>query len=145
MVDFMTPSERSAHMAKIRSADTKPEMRLRRALHAAGYRFRLHDRRLPGRPDLVFASRRKVVFVNGCFWHGHTCKVGSRLPKTNTAFWEEKRRRNQERDFFQRSRLQELGWAYFDVWECEIMENNLIVERVKIFLTEEKPIRDDGI
>ena len=112
----MTSAQRSAHMAKIRSKNTKPELLLRRALHALGYRYRVHDRALPGRPDLVFAGRRKVIFVNGCFWHGHSCPVGSRLPKTNTEFWADKRRRNQARDLSQRQQLTEMGWTYLDVW-----------------------------
>lgn len=125
----MTSAQRSAHMAKIRSKNTKPELLLRRALHAAGYRYRLHDPALPGRPDLVFAGRRKVIFVNGCFWHGHDCPVGSRLPKSNTDFWADKRRRNQERDFVQRLQLTKMGWTYLDVWECEVRANaNLAVD-----------------
>lgn len=125
----MTAAQRSAHMAKIRSKNTKPELQLRRVLHAAGFRYRLHDPALPGRPDLVFASRRKVIFVNGCFWHGHDCPVGRRLPKTNTDFWADKRRRNQDRDIAQRLRLTEMGWTYLDVWECEVAENaNLVVD-----------------
>ena len=129
MADFMTAAQRSAHMAKIRSKNTKPELQLRRALHAVGYRYRLHDPALPGRPDLVFAGRRKVIFVNGCFWHGHNCPVGSRLPKSNTEFWAEKRRRNQERDSVQRLQLTEMGWTYLDVWECEVTANaNLMVD-----------------
>lgn len=130
----MTAEQRSAHMAKIRSKDTKPELQLRRALHAAGYRYRLHDKALPGRPDLVFAGRRKVIFVNGCFWHGHDCPVGSRLPKSNTSFWADKRRRNQERDGSQRIQLAELGWSYLDVWECEVAANVHIVQDVRTFL-----------
>lgn len=125
----MTASQRSAHMAKIRSKNTKPELQLRRALHAVGYRYRLHDPALPGRPDLVFAARRKVIFVNGCFWHGHNCPEGSRLPKSNTEFWADKRRRNQERDSLQRLKLTEMGWTYLDVWECEVAANaNLVVD-----------------
>ena len=134
MADFMTSAQRSAHMAKIRSKNTKPELQLRRALHAVGYRYRLHDPGLPGRPDLVFAGRRKVIFVNGCFWHGHDCPVGSRLPKTNTEFWADKRRRNQERDCAQRLRLTEMGWTYLDVWECEVTAKTNLVVDVREFL-----------
>ncbi|MFH5880260.1 very short patch repair endonuclease [Arthrobacter sp. NA-172] len=134
MADFMTAAERSAHMAKIRSKNTKPELQLRSVLHAAGFRYRLHDPALPGRPDLVFAGRRKVIFVNGCFWHGHDCPVGRRLPKSNTDFWADKRRRNQARDAAQRLRLTEMGWAYLDVWECEVAENSNLVVDVTVFL-----------
>jgi len=121
MADFMTPELRSAHMGKIRSKDTKPEMLLRRLLHQAGYRYRLHDRTLPGKPDLVFPGRKKVIFVNGCFWHGHSCPGGQRLPKSNTDFWASKRLRNQERDSAQRAKLLATGWRYLDVWECEVL------------------------
>lgn len=121
-------------MAKIRSKNTKPELLLRRALHALGYRYRIHDRVLPGKPDLVFAGRRKVIFVNGCFWHGHDCPVGSRLPKTNTEFWADKRRRNQERDWSQRHELAEMGWTYLDVWECEVLANADLLVDVTGFL-----------
>jgi DNA mismatch endonuclease (patch repair protein) len=134
MADFMTPAQRSAHMAKIRSKNTKPELLLRRALHADGYRFRLHDKKLPGRPDLVFSGRKKVIFVNGCFWHGHDCPVGVRLPKSNTEFWVDKRLRNQARDARQRLQLSEMGWTYLDVWECEVAANVRIVRDVEAFL-----------
>lgn len=134
MADFMSPEQRSAHMAKIRSKDTKPEIMLRRLLHRDGLRYRLHDRRLPGKPDLVFAGRKKVIFVNGCFWHGHDCPVGSRLPKSNTQFWLDKRRRNHERDALQRTQLVQQGWGYLDVWECEILAGGDLVRHVKIFL-----------
>ncbi|WP_082046210.1 very short patch repair endonuclease [Arthrobacter sp. L77] len=134
MADFMTPEQRSAHMSKIRSKDTKPEIWLRRKLHGAGYRYRLHDRRLPGRPDLVFPGRRKVIFVNGCFWHGHSCSVGERLPKSNRDFWRSKRERNQERDAAQRAALTSLGWSYLDVWECEIAVDEHLVRRVERYL-----------
>lgn len=130
----MSPEQRSAHMAKIRSKDTKPEIILRRLLHREGLRYRLHDRRLPGKPDLVFAGRRKVVFVNGCFWHGHDCPVGSRLPKSNREFWLDKRRRNHERDALQRTQLVQQGWSYLDVWECEILAGGDLVRHVKMFL-----------
>lgn len=134
VVDFMSAEQRSVHMSKIRSKDTKPELLLRRALHAAGYRYRLHDRRLPGKPDLVFAGRRKVVFVNGCFWHGHACPVGVRLPKSNTAFWADKRRRNQERDERTLQQLDALDWEVLVVWECEIKMGDQLVREVQEFL-----------
>ncbi len=116
----MNPVQRSAHMAKIKSKNTKPELLLRKGLHALGFRYRLHDAKLPGKPDLVFPSRKKVVFVNGCFWHGHDCPVGARLPKTNTEFWIEKRERNQARDQRQIALLNVLGWECLVVWECAI-------------------------
>lgn len=120
MVDFMTTSERSAHMAKIRSKDTKPEILLRQSLHEAGYRYRIHAKSLPGHPDIVFPARKKVIFVHGCFWHGHSCPVGDRLPKTNTEFWRSKRENNKNRDFLQRESLDKSGWSVLTVWECEL-------------------------
>lgn len=134
MADFMSPEQRSAHMSKIRSKDTKPEIWLRSRLHGAGYRYRLHDRRLPGSPDLVFPGRRKVIFVNGCFWHGHQCPIGTRLPKSNTEFWAGKRRRNQDRDLRQQEELRALGWNTLVVWECEVRGGADLLEAVKEFL-----------
>ncbi|WP_306919474.1 MULTISPECIES: very short patch repair endonuclease [unclassified Arthrobacter] len=130
----MNTEQRSAHMAKIRSKNTKPEVRLRSLLHRAGYRFRLHERSLPGRPDLVFTARRKVIFVNGCFWHGHDCSVGSRLPKTNTDFWALKREKNQERDARQLRELESLGWSVLVVWECELPPNSPLDASLMSFL-----------
>lgn len=134
MADFMNANQRSAHMAKIRSKDTKPELWLRRRLHADGYRYRLHDRRLPGSPDLVFGGRKKLIFVHGCFWHCHDCPVGSRLPKTNTEFWAEKMHRNRERDEKQRLQLDALGWEILVVWECEVKTKSGLLKDVERFL-----------
>lgn len=127
----MSPEQRSAHMAKIRSKNTKPEVRLRSLLHRAGYRFRVHVRALPGQPDIVFPGRHKIIFVNGCFWHGHTCSVGSRLPKTNTDFWFMKRKKNQERDARQLQELKAQGWQVLVVWECELSLNSPISDILK--------------
>jgi DNA mismatch endonuclease (patch repair protein) len=134
MVDSMSAEQRSAHMAKIRSKDTKPEVALRRLLHREGFRYRIHDGRLPGKPDLVFSRRKKVIFVNGCFWHGHDCPVGTRLPKSNTEFWAKKRLRNRERDAEQRRQLLSLGWLYLDVWECEVLADDDLLGHLKEFL-----------
>lgn len=120
LADFMTAEQRSKHMAKIKSKNTKPELQLRRELHALGFRYRLHGARLPGRPDLIFPGRRKVIFVHGCFWHGHSCPIGSRLPKTNTEFWRDKRSKNEQRDARQLEELQQLGWEPLVVWECQV-------------------------
>ncbi|MCQ2001475.1 very short patch repair endonuclease [Arthrobacter zhaoxinii] len=134
MADFMDPGQRSAHMAKIKSKNTKPELLLRKGLHALGYRYRLHERKLPGKPDLVFPSRKKVVFVNGCFWHGHDCPVGSRLPKTNTEFWRDKRAKNQARDEQQLAQLDLLGWESLVVWECDIKASQGVPAAVTEYL-----------
>jgi len=106
-------------MAGIRSADTSPEMLLRRGLHALGWRYRLHGRGLPGKPDLVFASRRAVIFANGCFWHGHDCHL-FKWPKSREAFWRTKIAGNIGRDQRVRDALRELGWRIADVWECAL-------------------------
>lgn len=134
MADFMSPEQRSAHMSKIRSKNTKPEIMLRKMLHRAGFRYRLHDPKLPGKPDLVFAGTRKVIFVHGCFWHGHGCRVGARLPKSNTSFWVEKRLRNRERDLRQELELRALGWDPLIVWECEIKGDPNLLKAVREFL-----------
>lgn len=128
MPDFLTPAERSERMARIRSKDTSPELALRRALHARGFRFRLDDRKLPGRPDIVLARHRAVIFVHGCFWHRHQgCKVAS-TPKSNTDFWLEKFRRNVERDERSIRELKALGWRVFVVWECDLGSKRKAVE-----------------
>jgi DNA mismatch endonuclease (patch repair protein) len=106
-------------MAGIRGKNTRPEMIIRRGLHAMGYRYRLHDCSLPGRPDLVFAGRRAVIFVNGCFWHGHDCHL-FRWPKTRIEFWRDKISGNVHRDSRVRAELLTLGWRIGDVWECAL-------------------------
>ncbi|WP_260292393.1 very short patch repair endonuclease [Sedimenticola hydrogenitrophicus] len=110
---------RSAQMARVRGRDTKPEMRVRKALHAAGLRYRLHDRRLPGTPDLVFPSRRVALFVHGCFWHRHPGCAAARLPKTRLEFWEPKLTGNVERDGRNHAALEAAGWEVMVIWECE--------------------------
>jgi len=119
-MDRIAPEDRSRLMSRVRSADTKPEMIVRRRLHAAGLRFRLHRRDLPGRPDLVLPRLRIAVFVHGCFWHGHEeCDRGRRRPKTRTEFWDRKLRENRDRDARVAAELQALGWRVVTVWECE--------------------------
>lgn len=115
---------RSAQMAKIRGRDTKPEMRVRSALHAAGLRYRLHAKDLPGRPDIVLPSRRIVIFVHGCFWHRHpdpSCKL-TRTPKSRIDFWQEKFAANRARDERNESALEAEGWEVRVIWECELSE-----------------------
>lgn len=107
-------------MSRIRSKDTKPEVGLRRALHRRGFRFRLHRKDLPGKPDIVLPKYRAAIFVHGCFWHGHEgCKVAN-TPKSNTEFWTAKFATNRERDRLASERLESLGWTVFTIWECEI-------------------------
>jgi DNA mismatch endonuclease (patch repair protein) len=118
-MDILSPEARSAMMSRIRGKDTAPELTVRRMLFALGYRYRLHVRSLPGRPDLVFPARRKVIFVHGCFWHGHSC-LGGKLPGTRTRFWAEKIDGNKRRDRRNRAALQRLGWESLVVWECSL-------------------------
>lgn len=117
--DRYDPEKRSLIMSRIRTKDTTPELAVRRLLHALGYRFRLHRRDLPGTPDIVFPSRRKVIFVHGCFWHAHLGCRKSKMPATNSEFWSEKISRNVERDLQAIERLKELGWQSLVVWGCE--------------------------
>lgn len=116
------PMTRSQVMARVKSVDTGPEMRVRRALWRAGLRYRLHDKALPGKPDLVFPGRRAVLFIHGCFWHGHDCPRGARPPKNNADYWRGKIARNQARDAANAARLAAAGWTVLAVWECELKQ-----------------------
>jgi DNA mismatch endonuclease (patch repair protein) len=119
LADVHTPEQRSFNMSRIHGRDTQPELRVRRLLRAAGLRYRLHAKHLPGKPDLVFARARAVVFVHGCFWHLHRCRWGKPVPATNRSFWAEKRRSNVERDKRNRRQLKAEGWRVFEIWECQ--------------------------
>jgi DNA mismatch endonuclease, patch repair protein len=119
MADVLTPEQRRLNMSRIRGRDTKPEMLLRRGLHARGFRFRLHRRDLPGCPDLVFPALRAVVFVHGCFWHGHDCAM-FKLPATRTEFWAAKIEGNRRRDVRALQELSPAGWRTFVLWECDL-------------------------
>lgn len=119
VADTVTPQVRSRIMARVRQEDTVPEIVVRRMLHAAGLRFRLHRRDLPGKPDIVLTRHRTVVFVHGCFWHGHSCKWGRR-PSSNTDFWNAKIDKNIERDEHHLIQLQRLGWRVRVIWSCEL-------------------------
>ena len=118
-MDVHTVAQRSHNMRRIRSKDTKPELVIRRAIHALGLRYRLHQRDLPGRPDLVFSSRRAIVFIHGCFWHGHGCSR-SALPATRRVFWSGKIFDNQSRDARVLADLRAAGWRVLTVWECAL-------------------------
>lgn len=122
-------------MRRIRSKDTAPELVVRRLLHSAGYRYRLHDARLPGKPDLVFRARKAAIFVHGCYWHGHSCKRGARIPKSNTPYWENKILQNKARDARAMAELELLGWRVLAVWECETKSGDLL-SRLTNFLGE---------
>ena len=126
--------ERSRIMRAVKSRDTAPEMTVRRLVYSMGYRYRLHRKDLPGKPDLAFKRRRKVIFIHGCFWHGHDCKRGARVPKNNREYWETKITRNRERDRQHDEDLKREGWRVFVVWECQISEPEAVAERIKSFL-----------
>lgn len=118
-----SPGVRRRAMQAVKSKDTSIEMRVRRWLYAQGYRYRLHKRDLPGCPDIVFSGRKKAIFINGCFWHGHPCARGKRVPKSNTDYWTKKIFRNRARDASALQRLDELGWKALVIWECELTRN----------------------
>lgn len=126
--------ERSAIMRSVRSRDTAPERIVRRIVTLLGYRYRLHKASLPGKPDLVFASRRKTIFVHGCFWHGHNCKRGSREPKTNRDYWLSKIERNRQRDQRSVAALSESGWTVLVVWECAMRDLPALTDKIADFL-----------
>lgn len=120
MVDFLSKAERSFRMSRIRGKDTEPEILLRKKLHGMGFRYRLHEKLLPGKPDIVLPKYRAVVFVHGCFWHHHQgCKVANN-PKSNSDFWQRKFEANVSRDKLNEARLLDLGWRVFTIWECEL-------------------------
>lgn len=119
MTDVFDPEKRSAVMRAVKSRDTAPELKVRRVAHALGLRFRLGRTDLPGKPDLVFPSRRVALFVHGCFWHGHDCPRGARMPQSNHAYWQAKIARNMARDGATTASLDKLGWKPAVIWECE--------------------------
>lgn len=138
MVDSLTPEARSALMSRIRGKNTKPEMFVRRLVHGMGYRFRLHRKDLPGKPDLVFPRLKKVIFMHGCFWHYHDdpeCK-SARIPKSNQAFWKPKLEGNRARDKSNEAKLRELGWEVMVIWECQTRKRDAdrLRQEVSIFL-----------
>ena len=120
-------------MAAVRSKNTQPELLVRRLVHSMGYRYRLHRTDLPGKPDLVFSRKRKVIFVHGCFWHQHGCK-SSHLPKSNTDYWVPKLQRNKTRDVEHINALQSDGWLCLILWECELQDFDLLQRRIRQFL-----------
>lgn len=126
MSDVFSPDKRSWVMRCVKGKNTSPELIVRRLVHRMGYRFRLHRKDLPGHPDLAFSSRKKTIFVHGCFWHGHTCPRGARIPKTNTEYWQRKIERNVKRDADHQERLKSMGWSTLIIWECEVRRSDRI-------------------
>ena len=133
-MDTLSPEERSERMSRIRGKDSNPEMKLRRLIHGMGFRYRLHVRNLPGKPDLVFPRRRAVIFMHGCFWHRHEgCKL-ARLPKSKISFWKEKLETNRQRDLLNQELLREQGWHILVVWECQLNDTAKVSRIVGEFL-----------
>lgn len=132
-MDIVSESKRSAIMRAVGRKDTKPEWRLRKALHALGYRYRLNARSLPGSPDLLFPRRKAVIFVHGCFWHGHHCR-GGRAPSTRTEYWLPKIAANRARDARKQAELESIGYRVLTIWECELRDLNGALAKARSFL-----------
>lgn len=136
MPDTLRPDQRSINMSRIRAKNTKAEVAVRRVAHRLGYRFRLHRADFPGKPDLVFPSRKSVIFVHGCFWHRHpnpSCK-NSVLPKSHIEYWHPKLERNQMRDALDQAALENDGWRILIFWECELRDEQFIAAKLREFL-----------
>ncbi len=135
MADVFKPEQRSAVMRAVKSKNTTPELAVRKAAHAAGLRFRLNRADLPGKPDLVFPASKTALFVHGCFWHGHDCPRGARIPATNRAYWQAKIARNRTRDKASLAALKKLGWRGQVIWECDTRDaaalSRLIIRKLK--------------
>jgi DNA mismatch endonuclease (patch repair protein) len=129
--DVFTPEQRSAVMRRVKGRDTAPELKVRRLLWRLGARYRLHRKDLPGRPDIVLPGRRLAIFVHGCFWHGHTCARGARVPKANRDYWLGKVTRNRARDVAARDALEARGWRVLVIWECGLKDDALLEGKLK--------------
>ena len=134
MTDVYSPEKRSAVMRRVKGRDTSPELRVRRLLWRLGARYRLHRGDLPGKPDIVLAGRRLAIFVHGCFWHGHDCARGARVPKQNRAYWEAKVARNRARDAASHAELARLGWRTLTIWECAMKDEAALEARLRAAL-----------
>jgi len=137
-MDNISPERRSEIMSRVQSLNTKPEMIVRKLVYSLGYRYRIHPKDVPGKPDLVFKGRKKVIFVHGCFWHRHEGCLNTRTPKSRVGFWEEKFRKNQERDRAHYKKLSQAGWKYLIIWECQVKNTENLEQQVFQFLEELK-------
>jgi DNA mismatch endonuclease (patch repair protein) len=135
MADVLTPQQRSFNMSRIRSRDTRPEMIVRSIVHGMGFRYRLHKRDLPGKPDLVLVRHRKIIDVHGCFFHMHDCSYGKVVPATNAEFWSNKRESNLNRDRRNMKLLKKAGWQVLIVWECQTRHVDSLKKTLSDFLT----------
>lgn len=133
-MDVFEPDKRSEIMRRVKSGDTKPEMRVRKMLYAMGYRYRLHRRALPGCPDIVLPRHRKIIMVHGCFWHGHDCPAGRKTPKSNREYWSEKLARNCLRDADNLAKLKSMGWKVLIMWECELRDEEAARRKMAEFM-----------
>lgn len=135
-MDTLNPKERSERMSRVQAKNTKPELHVRRLISKLGYRYRLHDNKLPGKPDIVFKGRKKVVFVHGCFWHRHPdpkCAL-ARLPKSRKEFWVPKLTDNRRRDIKNVAELRKNGWSILIIWECQLKNEELLIKKLKGYL-----------
>jgi len=130
-MDTVSPGERSRIMARVRSHATAPEKIVRKLVYSMGYRYRLNRRDLPGCPDLTITSRRKVIFVHGCFWHQHSCTRGARVPSSRVEYWGPKLARNRQRDAVNLRRLKNLGWSPVVIWECELKHPGRVEKKLR--------------
>ena len=137
MTDVFSKEKRSWIMSRVRGRNTKPEILVRSVLHRMGFRFRIHRRDLPGSPDIVLPRHGKVIFVHGCFWHGHRQCARSKRPSTNKAFWEKKLNNNIERDKRFRKELQQMGWGVLVIWQCETKKPEKLLKKLEGFLYDE--------
>jgi DNA mismatch endonuclease, patch repair protein len=136
VADKLTPEQRSACMRSVRGKDTAPELMVRRLVHSMGFRYALHSKELPGKPDIVLVSRKKIIFVHGCFWHLHRCRHGRTAPVNNSDYWTQKRMRNAERDLQNIRTLRQAGWDVLIVWECWIKDFSALHKKINSFLQE---------
>ena len=141
MTDVYPPEKRSAVMRRVKGKDTSPELKVRKALTALGARYRLHRKDLPGKPDVVLPGRRLAIFVHGCFWHGHDCARGARVPKQNRDYWLGKVGRNLTRDAASCEALAALGWRVETIWECELKDAATLARRLERLLDQPRPKR----
>ncbi|HZZ89048.1 MAG TPA: DNA mismatch endonuclease Vsr [Caulobacteraceae bacterium] len=144
MTDVYSPQKRSALMRRVKGKDTAPERRVRRLIWRLGGRYRLHAKALPGRPDIVMPGRRLAIFVHGCFWHGHHCVRGARVPKANRDYWVAKVGRNRTRDAANHAALEAAGWRVETVWECELKDAAALEKRMRDLLTQPLSPRESG-
>jgi DNA mismatch endonuclease (patch repair protein) len=145
MTDVFTPAKRSAVMRRVKGKHTAPELAVRRALTKLGARYRLHRKDLPGSPDIVLPGRRLALFVHGCFWHGHDCARGARVPKANRDYWTAKVARNRARDAQSREALAAAGWRVETIWECELKDAAALEARLARLLIQPSPLAGEGV